>query len=101
MSDLPLKDRIALVVGASRGIGFESALALARAGAHVVAAARTQGGLEEHIGVAGGGRRAEVVLAFEFRGSAEDIGITVHSHPTLSEVVKEAALATLGRPIHI
>jgi len=47
MSDLPLKDRIALVVGASRGIGYESALALARAGAHVVATARTQGGLEE------------------------------------------------------
>jgi NAD(P)-dependent dehydrogenase (short-subunit alcohol dehydrogenase family) len=42
----PLKDRIALVVGASRGIGYESALALAGAGAHVVAAARTQGGLE-------------------------------------------------------
>ena len=47
MSDLPLKDRIALVVGASRGIGYESALALAKAGAHVIATARTQGGLEE------------------------------------------------------
>ncbi len=46
-SDQPLKDRIALVVGASRGIGFECALALAKAGAHVVAAARTQGALEE------------------------------------------------------
>ena len=44
---------------------------------------------------------AEIVLAFEYRGSSEDIGITVHSHPTLSEVVKEAALAVLGRPIHI
>ena len=43
----------------------------------------------------------EVVLAFEYRGSSEDIGITVHSHPTLSEVVKEAALAVLGRAIHI
>ena len=47
MSDLPLKDRIALVVGASRGIGYETALALAGAGAHVIATARTQGGLEE------------------------------------------------------
>ena len=47
MTDLPLKDRIALVVGASRGIGYESALALAKAGAHVIATARTQGGLEE------------------------------------------------------
>jgi len=47
MTDLPLKDRIALVVGASRGIGYETALALAKAGAHVIATARTQGGLEE------------------------------------------------------
>ena len=44
---------------------------------------------------------SEVVLAFEYRGSSEDIGITVHSHPTLSEAVKEAALAVLGRAIHI
>ncbi len=43
----------------------------------------------------------EVVLAFEYRGSSEDIGMTVHSHPTLSEVVKEAALGVLGRSIHI
>ncbi len=44
---------------------------------------------------------AEVVLAMEYRGTAEDIGATVHSHPTLSEVVKEAALAALGRAVHI
>ncbi|KIZ44178.1 MULTISPECIES: SDR family NAD(P)-dependent oxidoreductase [Rhodopseudomonas] len=44
---LPLASRIALVTGASRGIGFATALALAKAGAHVVAVARTQGGLEE------------------------------------------------------
>ncbi len=44
---------------------------------------------------------AEVVLAFEYRGSSEDIGMTVHSHPTLSEAVKEAALGVLGRPIHV
>lgn len=43
----------------------------------------------------------EAVLAFEYRGSSEDIGITVHSHPTLSEAVKEAALGVLGRAIHI
>ena len=43
----------------------------------------------------------EAVLAFEFRGSSEDIAITVHSHPTLTEAVKEAALGVLGRSIHI
>ena len=53
----PLADRIALVTGASRGIGHATALALARAGAHVVAVARTVGGLEElddAIGAVGG-----------------------------------------------
>ncbi len=43
----PLSDRIALVTGASRGIGASLALQLAEAGAHVVAVARTVGGLEE------------------------------------------------------
>jgi dihydrolipoamide dehydrogenase len=43
---------------------------------------------------------SEVVLAFEYRGASEDIGITVHSHPTLSEATKEAALGVLGRAIH-
>lgn len=42
-----LKGRIAVVTGASRGIGYFTALELAKAGAHVVACARTVGGLEE------------------------------------------------------
>jgi NAD(P)-dependent dehydrogenase (short-subunit alcohol dehydrogenase family) len=43
----PFAGRIALVTGASRGIGYATGLALAREGAHVVAVARTVGGLEE------------------------------------------------------
>src|SRR5260221_479939 len=43
----PLASRIAVVTGASRGIGRATAIALAKAGAHIVAIARTQGGLEE------------------------------------------------------
>src|SRR6201985_1317081 len=44
---LPLANRIALVTGASRGIGYATARALAKRGAHIIAVARTQGGLEE------------------------------------------------------
>lgn len=47
MSDSPASARVALVTGASRGIGRAAALALAEAGAHVIAVARTQGALEE------------------------------------------------------
>jgi dihydrolipoamide dehydrogenase len=43
---------------------------------------------------------AEVVLAMEFGGSAEDIARTCHAHPTLSEAVREAALAVDKRAIH-
>ena len=43
----PLSDRIALVTGASRGIGAAIALELAQAGAHVIAVSRTVGGLED------------------------------------------------------
>ena len=53
----PLANRIALVTGASRGIGYHAAKAFAAAGAHVIALARTTGGLEElddEITAAGG-----------------------------------------------
>ncbi len=43
---------------------------------------------------------AEAVVAMEFQASAEDLARTIHAHPTLSEVVKEAALAVDKRAIH-
>ncbi len=45
--NINLEGKIALVTGASRGIGYFTALELAKAGAHVIACARTVGGLEE------------------------------------------------------
>jgi len=47
MSSPDLKGRVTLVTGASRGIGYAAAIALAKAGSHVIALARTQGGLED------------------------------------------------------
>ena len=44
---------------------------------------------------------AELVTAVEFGASAEDVARTCHAHPTLSESVKEAALAVAGRALHI
>ena len=44
---------------------------------------------------------SEAVTVMEFGGSAEDIARTCHAHPTLTEAVKEAALAVDKRPIHI
>lgn len=42
----------------------------------------------------------EVAVLMEFKGSAEDLARCVHAHPTMSEAVKEAALAVAGRAIH-
>ncbi len=53
------------------------------------------------IGPDAGTMIAEAVLAIEFGASAEDIARTCHAHPTLSEAIKEAALAVDGRAIHI
>src|SRR5881227_891825 len=44
---------------------------------------------------------AEIVAVMEFGGSSEDLGRTCHSHPTLSEAVKEAAMAVEKRALHI
>ena len=43
----------------------------------------------------------EAAVLMEFGGSSEDLGRTCHAHPTMSEAVREAALATFGKPLHI
>jgi dihydrolipoamide dehydrogenase len=53
------------------------------------------------IGPRAGDLIAEAAAAIEFGASSEDIARTSHAHPTLAEVVKEAALAVDGRAIHI
>jgi dihydrolipoamide dehydrogenase len=44
---------------------------------------------------------AEAVVAMEFRGSAEDIGMICHAHPSLSEALKDAALGVDKRSLNI
>jgi dihydrolipoamide dehydrogenase len=53
------------------------------------------------LGADAGHLIAECAVAVEFGASAEDLARTSHAHPTLSEAVKEAALAVDGRPLHI
>ncbi|MGH6934960.1 MAG: FAD-dependent oxidoreductase, partial [Methylocella sp.] len=53
------------------------------------------------IGAAAGELIAEACVLMEFGGSAEDLARTCHAHPTLSEAVREAALAVDKRVIHI
>lgn len=68
----------------------------------ILADAKTDQVLGVHIiGAEAGTMIAEAVLAIEFGASAEDIARTCHAHPTLNEVVKEAALAVDGRALHI
>jgi len=76
----PLADRIALVTGASRGIGYASALALAKAGAHIVALARTVGGLEELDDAikALGGSATLVPLDLKDYAGIDRLGLALH-----------------------
>lgn len=68
----------------------------------ILADAKTDRILGVHIfGAHAGELLAEAVVAMEYGASAEDLARTCHSHPTLSEVVKEAALAVAGRSVHM
>jgi NAD(P)-dependent dehydrogenase (short-subunit alcohol dehydrogenase family) len=98
-----LASRIALVTGASRGIGYATARALAKAGAHIVAVARTQGGLEElddEIRKDGGAGATLVPLSLtDFDGIAR-LGAALHErHGKLDVLVGNAGLAGPSSPL--
>ncbi|MEM8627393.1 MAG: dihydrolipoyl dehydrogenase, partial [Pseudomonadota bacterium] len=68
----------------------------------VLADATTDRILGVHIvGPQAGNMIAEAAVIMEFGGSAEDLARTCHAHPTLTEAVKEAALAVDGRALHM
>ena len=74
MMAAPLEDRVALITGASRGIGAALALELAKLGAQCVLVARTQGGLEDvddAIRAAGG--KPATLLPFNLQKAEKDI----------------------------
>jgi NAD(P)-dependent dehydrogenase (short-subunit alcohol dehydrogenase family) len=99
---LPLASRIALVTGASRGIGHATARALARLGAHVVAVARTQGGLEElddAIRSDGGSATLVPLNLTDFEGIAR-LGAALHErHGKLDILVGNAGVAGPSSPL--
>jgi NAD(P)-dependent dehydrogenase (short-subunit alcohol dehydrogenase family) len=98
----PLASRIALVTGASRGIGYATALALAKAGAHIVAVARTQAGLEElddEIRKAGSGATLVPLNLTDFEGIAR-LGAALHErHGKLDILVGNAGIAGPSSPL--
>ena len=99
---LPLSSRIALVTGASRGIGYATARALAKAGAHVIAVARTQGGLEElddEIRKDGGAATLVPLNLTDFEGIAR-LGAALHErHGRLDILVGNAGVAGPSSPL--
>jgi NAD(P)-dependent dehydrogenase (short-subunit alcohol dehydrogenase family) len=94
MSETPLSEKIALVTGASRGIGRAAALALAEAGAQVVAVARTQGGLEElddEIRQATGRSATLVPLDIADGDALDQLGLALHQRFGRLDVIVHAA----------
>jgi dihydrolipoamide dehydrogenase len=67
-----------------------------------LADAETDRVLGVHImGFGAGDLIHEAAVLMEFGGSAEDLARTCHAHPTLSEAVREAAMAAWSKPIHM
>jgi NAD(P)-dependent dehydrogenase (short-subunit alcohol dehydrogenase family) len=99
---LSLADRVALVTGASRGIGYATALALGRAGAHVVAVARTVGGLEElddAIRAAGGSATLTPVDIRDYSGLYRLATALNERYGRLDVLVGNAGMAGVPSPL--
>jgi NAD(P)-dependent dehydrogenase (short-subunit alcohol dehydrogenase family) len=97
-----LTGRIALVTGASRGIGAATALRLGQAGAHVVAVARTVGGLEElddAIRAAGGGTTLVPLDVTDFDGLARLAGALYERYQRLDILVGNAGIVGPSSPL--
>ncbi|MDB5567047.1 MAG: short-chain dehydrogenase/reductase [Tardiphaga sp.] len=98
----PLASRIALVTGASRGLGYATAVALAKAGAHVIAVARTQGGLEElddTIRKDGGSATLVPLTLTDFDGIARLGAALNERHGKLDILVGNAGVAGPSSPL--
>src|SRR3984957_9664335 len=99
---LPLASRTALVTGASRGIGYATARALAKAGAHIVAVARTQGGLEElddEIRKGGGSATLVPLNLTDFDGIARLGAALNERHGKLDILIGNAGVAGPSSPL--
>lgn len=103
MMTQPLASRIALVTGASRGIGYAAAKALAKAGAHVIAVARTQGGLEDlddAIRADGGHAATLVPLDLTDYDAIARLGASIYErHGKLDVLVGNAGIAGPSSPL--
>ncbi|MGC8523027.1 MAG: SDR family NAD(P)-dependent oxidoreductase [Acidibrevibacterium sp.] len=95
---LPLAGRIALVTGASRGLGRAVAIQLARAGAHLVITARSQGGLEETDDLirAAGGQATLLPLDLENGEALDALGPSLFERFRRLDILVHCA-ASLGR----
>jgi NAD(P)-dependent dehydrogenase (short-subunit alcohol dehydrogenase family) len=98
----PLAGRIALITGASRGIGHATGIALARAGAHVIAVARTVGGLEELDDAVRAAGSAATLVPLDMRDydGLYRLGAALNErHGRLDALVGNAAIAGVPSPL--